>query len=162
MASLQKKTFWNWKWFHLLDAILETPYLQMYLWLFNIMSHIIGQLHPFMVTIMMGRPDLKLHKRLSLPVTSIKADAQRQGHSPPHCTAILGVKHYFSVTLTHASSYRFNLHFLVTASNFSSLADRRSFQSIDTQGFVVGFARGCESFWDCGAVVCLCVWKIGF
>lgn len=87
------------------------------------------QLHPVMVTILMGRPDLKLNKRLCLPVTSIKADAQGQGHSPPHCTAILGVKHYFPVTLTHASSRRFNLHFLITVSNFSSLADRRSFPS---------------------------------
>ncbi len=99
------------KWFNLVDAILETPYLQMYLWLFYIMSHIMGQLHPVMVTILMGWPDLKLHKRLCLPVTSIKADAQGQENSPPHCTAILGVKHYFPVILTHASSLCFNLRF---------------------------------------------------
>lgn len=121
-----------------------------------------GQLHPVMVTILVGWPDLKLHKRLCLPVTSIKADAQGQEHSPPHFTAILGVKHYFPVVLTHASSRCFNLRFLITVSNFSSLADRRSFPSWDTQGFVVGFARGWGSCWDCRAVVCLCVWKFRF
>lgn len=73
-----------------------------------------------MVAIMSGRPASKLLKKLL--VSSIKSDSQGQGQSLPLCAAILGMKCYFPVTLTHTSSCCFNLRFLITANSFSRLA----------------------------------------